>query len=92
MTPAPANRWFDNLEAIWATAQKTIDSWSKTPTFLLGEEWGFLKGLPGSEGGKEGVVGGVKQKEVINYGIPQKEGERHLALSFRLFKMAQIGV
>jgi len=23
------NRWFDDLEAIWATVQKTIDSWSK---------------------------------------------------------------
>ena len=23
------NRWFDNLDAIWATVQKTLDSWSK---------------------------------------------------------------
>lgn len=23
------NRWFDNLDAIWATVQRTLDSWSK---------------------------------------------------------------
>ncbi len=23
------NGWFDNLDAIWDTVQKTIDSWSK---------------------------------------------------------------
>jgi len=48
--------------------------------------------LPGSKGGKEGVVEGIKEKEVINYGIPQKEGKRHLALAFRLFKIPTAGV
>jgi transposase len=23
------NRWFDNLDAVWATVQRTLDSWSK---------------------------------------------------------------
>jgi transposase len=23
------NRWFDNLDAVWGTVQRTLDSWSK---------------------------------------------------------------